>query len=68
MIDDDDCGTVSGMTTGREDPSIQRKPVPVPLHYKSHMTIPGLKPKPARWEDLGTRWKGVVSFTPLPLY
>jgi hypothetical protein len=31
MIDDDDCGAVGGMRTGRGNRSIRRKPAPVPL-------------------------------------
>jgi hypothetical protein len=26
------------------------KPVPVPVHHKSHMDWPGIEPGPPRWE------------------
>jgi hypothetical protein len=39
MIDDYECGAVSGMKIGRGNKITQRKPAPMPLFYqKFHMT------------------------------
>jgi hypothetical protein len=51
MIDDVDCGRVSGMRIDRETEIIGEN---VPLfrfdHHKSHMTSPALELLPPRWE------------------
>jgi hypothetical protein len=47
MIDDDDCGAISGMNIGMGNRSTRRKPAQRHfVHHKSHMTRPGLP----RWE------------------
>jgi hypothetical protein len=50
MINKGDCGAIDGIKIGRGNRSTRRKPAPAPVHYKSHMTRPGLKPEPPRWE------------------
>jgi hypothetical protein len=51
MIDDGDCGAIGGMKIGRGNRSTWRKPAQFHfVHYKSHMTRPGLEPGPPRWE------------------
>jgi hypothetical protein len=51
MIDDGDCGAIGGMI-GRRNRNIRRKLAPVNhfAHHKSHMTWPGFKPGPPKWE------------------
>jgi hypothetical protein len=52
MIDDGDCGAIGGMKIGRGNRNIRKKNLPQRhfVHYKSHMTSPGLEPGPPRWE------------------
>jgi hypothetical protein len=49
--DDDDCEAIGGMKIGRGN-RIFRENLPQChfVHYKSHMTRPGLEPGPPRWE------------------
>jgi hypothetical protein len=49
--DDDDCAAIGGMKIGRRNRNIRRKPAPMPLvQQKSHVTSPGLEPRPRAME------------------
>jgi hypothetical protein len=51
MIDDGDCRATGGMKFGRGNWSTQRNLPQCPfVHYKSHMTWPGLEHGPPLWE------------------
>jgi hypothetical protein len=51
MIDDGDCGAISGIKIGKGNRSTPRKPAPFHfVNQKSHMTWPRLEPGPPRWE------------------
>jgi hypothetical protein len=51
MIDDDECGAVSGMRFGRGTEVLgEHMPQYHLVHHKSHMNLCGLEPEPPRWE------------------
>jgi hypothetical protein len=57
MIDGDDCGAISVMNEWQGKPKYSEKNLPQcrSVHYRSHMTLPGLEPGLSLWKPVTNR-------------